>query len=84
MSTRFKCSGCGVDACTEILAVCEKCASKIKEAAPSASDNNESDAIALCKKIIRLANGATILGYDESTIIINSAHAVLAQRAHIS
>jgi hypothetical protein len=42
MSTRFKCSGCGVDACTEVLVVCEKCASKIKETAPSASGNTGS------------------------------------------
>jgi len=42
------------------------------------------DAIALCKEIIRLAGGAQILTYPESTKIINGARAVVAQQAHVS
>lgn len=31
MSTRFLCTGCGKDAVTQILVVCDECASKIKK-----------------------------------------------------
>ena len=60
------------------------CASKPEVAAHSTSDNASMDAIALCKEIIRLAGGAQILTYPESTKIINGARAVVAQQAHVS
>lgn len=80
MSSTFKCHGCGC-AASQVVTVCDSCASKLEGSAPSASTNTRMDEIAFLESCLQFMKGPSVLFREDDALFIRISDRI-AQLRH--